>query len=46
MVGGAQALPYADYVVRLEKRPAGADPMFCAILDATGKAVGTAAYQR
>jgi RimJ/RimL family protein N-acetyltransferase len=36
----------AAYVAWLEKRAAGTDPMFHAIVDATGKAVGTAAYQR
>ena len=41
--------PFADsaaYVAWLELRAAGADPMFHAIVDATGKAVGIAAYQR
>lgn len=36
----------AAYVAWLEKRASGTDPMFHAIVDATGKAVGTAAYQR
>jgi RimJ/RimL family protein N-acetyltransferase len=36
----------AAYLAWLEKRAAGTDPMFHAILDATGKAIGTAAYQR
>jgi len=41
--------PFGDkaaYVAWLEQRAAATDPMFHAILDATGKAVGTAAYQR
>jgi RimJ/RimL family protein N-acetyltransferase len=41
--------PFADaaaYLAWLEQRAAGADPMFYAIVDATGKPVGTAAYQR
>ena len=36
----------AAYRAWLEERAAGADPMFHAILDATGKAVGTCAYMR
>jgi RimJ/RimL family protein N-acetyltransferase len=41
--------PFDDfpaYLAWLEKRAAGADPMFHAIVDAMGRAVGTAAYQR
>lgn len=41
--------PFDDsvaYLAWLEKRAAGTDPMFHAILDARGKAIGTAAYQR
>lgn len=37
---------FATYLAWLEKRAAGIDPMFHAIVDATGKAIGTAAYQR
>lgn len=37
---------FAAYLAWLEKRSAGTDPMFHAIVDATGRAVGTAAYQR
>src|SRR5258708_9593430 len=36
----------AAYLAWLEKCAAGTDPMFHSILDATGKAIGTAAYQR
>jgi RimJ/RimL family protein N-acetyltransferase len=41
--------PFDDstaYYAWLKKRATGTDPMFHAILDAAGKAVGTAAYQR
>ena len=37
---------FAAYLAWLENRAAGTDPMFHAILDSTGKAIGTAAYQR
>lgn len=37
---------FAAYLAWLEERAAGTDPMFHAILDATGRAIGTAAYQR
>jgi len=36
----------AAYATWLQERAAGSDPMFFAVVDATGKAVGTAAYQR
>lgn len=41
--------PFDDlpaYAAWLEKRATGSDPMFHVIVDASGKAIGTAAYQR